>query len=237
MVKRRTRSMGQLVGQPRRRRSGPGPFAPVGDTSDKLESVIAYRSTRRTRTTRSWIPSDYAGLPVDRRDALLAEFQHYAVVDDLEEDASSGTVVLTITPWPGIDLQGRLRFGRTPRGVRDEEIFAQEADAIGTFINRFRCRLSEDGFPVAGFAGVDKVLQDRPIRIGDAFAMNDASLAALRGEEPKDPVLLFDISRSARELAKISYYAAAAGVLDASSNEELARLAWEEPGLEDTASE
>ena len=43
--------------------------------------------------------------------------------------------------------------------------------------------------------------------------------------------MLFDITSSARELAKISYYAAAAGVLDASANEELARLAWEEQGL------
>ncbi len=231
MAKRRTQSMSQLVGTPRRRRTGSGPFAPIADTDEKLAAVVAYRNTRRTRLVRPWIPADYAGLPAERREALLEEFRHYAVVDDLEEDAAAGTVVLIVTPWPGIDQQGRLRFAHTADGERDEEIIDQQGDGLRTFINQYRCRLSEDGFPVAGFAGDAKVLQERPIRIGDAFALNDAAHAALHGEATPDPVLVFDITTSARELAKISYYAAAAGVLDAGANEDLARLAWEEQGV------
>jgi hypothetical protein len=229
--------MNQLVGSPRRRRSGDGPFAPIADTREKLKAVVAYRSSRRTRRVQPWIPSDYASLPADRRATLLDEFQHYATVDDLEEDPSSGTVVLIVTPWPGIDSQGRMRFARTDDGERTEQIVDQAADQFRTFVNKFRCRLSEDGFPVAGFAGEAKILQERPIRIGDAFALNDAACAALRGADQLDPVLLFDITKSARELAKISYYAAAAGVLDAAVNEELARLAWEEQSIAREASE
>ena len=231
MARRRTQSMGQLVGRPRRRRSGDGPFAPIAETRDKLEAVVAYRNTRRTELIRPWVPGDYANVPTDRREALLAELQWYAVVDDLEEDASSGTAVLIVTDWPGIDRQGRLRFVRGPDGESRQKILDQEAGWLSSFVNQFRCRLSDDGFPIAGFAGDAKVLQERPIRVGDAFSLNDAAYAVLRGEEPLAPVLLFDVTTSARELAKISYYAAAAGVLDASSNEELAKLAWEEQGL------
>lgn len=227
MARRRTQSMSQLVGRPRRRRSTDGPFAPITDTGEKLAAVVAYRSSRRTRPVRPWIPSNYADLPADRRRALLDKFQHYATVDDLEEEGS-GTVVLIITPWPGIDAQGRLRFARTGAGERSQAILDLDAAAFGEIVRQYRCRISPDGFPIAGFAGEAKILQERPIRIGDAFALNAAACALLRSDKPKDPVLLFDITKSARELAKISYYAAGAGVLDATANEELAKLAWEE---------
>lgn len=220
--------MSQLVGQPRRRRSKAGPFAPIKDTSEKLAAVIEYRNSRRTQEVRPWIPADYATLPEERRQALLTHFRHYLVVDDLEEDAESGTAVLIVTPWPGIDLQGRLRFTRTADGERVDEVIGRDIAAFSAFVNQFRCRINEHGFPVSGFAGDDRVLQRRPIRIGDVFALNDAARLAVRGEETSDQILLFDISGAARELAKISYYAAAAGVLDATDNEELARLAWEE---------
>jgi len=231
MVRRRTKTMEQLVGSPRRRRSGAGPFASVAETNDKLEAVVAYRNGLRTQEARPWIPGDYARMPKDQRDVVLAEFQHYVVVDDLEEDASPGTVVLIRTRWPGIDRQGRIRFARNPDDERDDRVFDREAEWFRTFVSRFRCWLDNQGSLISGRDGDEKVLQDRPIRIGDAFAMNDAALVALQKEELEGAVMLFDITGSARELAKISYYAAASGVLDASVNEDLARLAWDEQGL------
>jgi hypothetical protein len=115
------------------------------------------------------------------------------VVDEIESDF----VGLSISPWPTLDEWGRLRFG------------LERARSIGTGRTELQRFLGRHRLP--------QKTADRPIRIGDVFAISlKEPVRVNRIAEPaawiRPPV--YDISADARDAAKASFYSAVAPTLD-----------------------
>jgi hypothetical protein len=115
------------------------------------------------------------------------------VVDEIESDF----VGLSISPWPTLDEWGRLRFGLA------------RARSLGTHRAELQRFLGRHRLPQKG--------ADRPIRIGDVFAVSVKEPVRVNrivapGTWIRPPV--YDISADARDAAKASFYSAVAPTLD-----------------------
>ena len=150
-------------------------------------------------TVPLWVPEGFR-----RSDVLML---HYVVVDELESDR----VGLCISPWPVVDERGRLRFDLDATwraGVRESDLLAH--------LERHR---------------TPKRPTQRPLRIGDVFAVR------IRGRRPRDGVTsdprrwmgppIVDLSRKAREVAKLSFHAAVAPLLHPKRDRAVINLATE----------
>lgn len=168
-------------------------------------------------------------------DPSFAERHAYAVVDEI---VGRG-VGLSVAPWPGVDKHGRLRFA----DAEEQRLLGVDRGAFEELLRRNRVAV------VLRFAGqLDEQeangLRERPVRIGDAFAV---PIELLGVDQDGDDVIgaagvseapIFDITVEARERAKIAMAAALAPAV----SEERARVALgdenvEEPLAEEEASE
>jgi hypothetical protein len=144
----------------------------------------------------------------------------YLVVDEIV----GGSTGLVLSSWPDVDEQGRLRFDGTPK------MLGTDREALQSFLDEHR---------------LPATLAQRPVRIGDAFAVRviadalvDVSdeLSAPRRLEPllqpaawiEPPV--YDVTAQAREAAKTAFYAAVTPILTPSEAAELANLTVETVG-------
>lgn len=147
----------------------------------------------RPAGSRPWLLTE-----AELRDARAGGDPRYVVVDDLEDDVA----VLVVAPWPEQDAAGRLTFGGPDR----RRMWSVNA---GRLHRRVVAARREAGEPAA----------DRPLRIGDAFFAtvtadpeSEESLSAIR-----------DVSREAREQAKLAHFAAVTPRVDPAYAAEMAR--------------
>jgi hypothetical protein len=138
---------------------------------------------------------------------------HYVVVDEIV----GPTVGLTLSAWPRLDGQGRLRFSEN--GVY---LVGSPIDELERFVGEHR--LPEE-------------LRDRPLRVGDVFAVR-VKPSALRGlsdeaneEQRLEPFLeperwieppLYDVTADARDASKAAFYAAVTPTLESGLAAQLA---------------
>ncbi len=156
--------------------------------------------TSITQQLRPWAPDSLAGQDT-------GGFS-YLVVDEIE----GGGVGLSVSRWPQVDEQGRLRFPSPP------VLLGADRAALERFLAEHR-RPPE--------------LAERPLRIGDVFAARaDAALLQQADdiEARLEPVLdpeawivppVSDITPDARDAAKVSFYAS---VVPALGPAEVARI-------------
>ncbi|MCK5131479.1 MAG: hypothetical protein KAR40_04940 [Candidatus Sabulitectum sp.] len=114
------------------------------------------------------------------------ESDWYAVVDDIDERLA----VLEVVRWPVLDRAGRLLFG-------DSFELALSVVEIQQSINEARA-LHRQPAP------------ERNLRVGDAFLIRSSTKPDERILEPSENVTILDITRLAREQAKIAMYGAVA---------------------------
>jgi hypothetical protein len=152
---------------------------------------------------RSWLP----GKPSRRKPQVHSLWappgggwepagHKYVVVEEIEPRA----VILLITDWPGVDRRGRPHFGG-------------ETLAVATDPEPLR-RLLRQREPAE--------LAERELRIGDVFAMSlredapfldttpievEADIEPVQLDDWIDPPIV-DVTRDAREMAKVAFYAA-----------------------------
>ena len=134
-----------------------------------------------------WIPRALAGYDV----AKLV----YVVVDELESDRAG----LCISPWPVVDERGRLRFD------------LEETQRVGVHQGDLEARLARHRVP--------RRHADRELRIGDVFAVKLRGRQRPRAGAISDPDRwmgppIVDLTRESREVAKLSFHAAVAPLLD-----------------------
>ena len=150
-------------------------------------------------TNGSWLPVPSAddepshGLWAPSDLPAPPEELSYVVVEEILGNA----VGLAVSDWPEVDAHGRLRFSAPANliGV-DRTWLEQELDSH---------RATSE-------------IDDRPIRIGDAFAVRNVEVGAsdtnaeltIRAWQPP----IYDITTEARAAAKTALYAAVAPVLD-----------------------
>lgn len=152
---------------------------------------------------RAWRPQGLSPerLPPERWDALW-----YLVVDEIQEQVA----VLVVSPWPGLDDRGRLRFAGEESQVR-----------VALTVGGLRDFLAEQRVPavrVTEGEEAERALRERPLAVGDAFAAALAFVPDEDGLDIKDPLgwivgPVFDISAEMREAAKAQTNAAIAGAL------------------------
>ena len=138
----------------------------------------------------------------------------YVVVDDIDGSAAG----LAVSAWPRVDSAGRIRF-------------SGGAVMLGADANALQLFLAEHRRP--------RELAERPLRIGDVFAVQPlaGALEQVRAELDErrrlnpflDPASwmrppVYDISADAREAAKASFYAAVTPTLEPESASELEGL-------------
>jgi hypothetical protein len=148
---------------------------------------------RRTRSSSESPPPGRRWVPPSQKALKGHPGLAYVVVDEIESDF----IGLSISPWPTLDEWGRLRFG------------LGRARSIGTGRTELQRFLGRHRLPQGS--------ADRPIRIGDVFAISlKEPVRANRIVEPaawiRPPV--YDISADARDAAKASFYSAVAPTLD-----------------------
>ena len=123
---------------------------------------------------------------------------HYLLVDEILE----ATVGLVLADWPSVDSDGRLRFAGRPR------MLGAHRQVLEAFLARHRR---------------PRALRDRPLRIGDVFAV-EVKREALERFAPEleeqtrlypflDPETfleppVFDVTADARDEAKVAFYSA-----------------------------
>lgn len=127
------------------------------------------------------------------------DMDRYVVVDDIDDDL----VVLVVAPWPDQDPDGRLTFGDPAR-----------RDTWSMPATRFHDRVT------AARLATQQEAPDRPLRIGDTFLvrMDDA-------EPDAGFTLVRDVTREAREQAKLAYFAAVTPRLDPADAQDMQLLA------------
>ena len=140
--------------------------------------------TDRDTKARPWVPPSLQTLS-DR--VRTEEHAKYVVVDDLDDDLA----VLVVAPWPTQDAYGRLTFGdrRHTASVPATDFHGRVAAA--------RRKSGQDA-------------ADRPLRIGDAFfAVVTSDTGSVDSFQQ-----LRDVTREAREQAKLAHFAAVAPRVD-----------------------
>ena len=151
---------------------------------------------------RPWQPPGLGELTAPESVGRLS----YIVVEELSEGVAS----LVVSPWPGVDDRGRLRFGDEDEQFRVVANRDKLSDALGA------SRLPIAGAPVS--AALEQQLRERPLSVGDVFGARIRSLPEEDGAAIEDPVdwlagPVFDVSADARDAAKAQANAAVAGVL------------------------
>lgn len=144
----------------------------------------------------------------------------YLVVDDILEESVS----LVLSEWPVVDGKGRLRFPERPFTL------GANRQSLEEYLARHRR---------------PRANRDRPLRIGDVFAVRARRGALerfsdeLEEERRLDPFLppeawieprIFDITADARDEAKVAFYAAVTPTMGEAEAEAL-RSAQDESGL------
>ena len=181
----------------------------------------------RARGVRPWRPPSIGDIETDRLT--------YVVVDEIVDNS----VGLSVSEWPQVDEQGRVRF-LDPAPAR---LVAAAADALSAFLAEHR---KVAGERVEGLSeNQRRELVERPVRIGDAFAVrvdrkaletleevsnSDKGPFRLKDEHLANPQSwmeppVHDISGEAREAAKASFYGAVAPVLDPTVDADVVALA------------
>jgi hypothetical protein len=168
------------------------------------------------------MPSRFAAADVEQWLALGVV--HYVVVDDLDEDV----VVLSVSTWPQVDRTGRVHF-LAAEGERSGEMRAS-FEFLVEFLTKYRSVSLERPLPWAMDSAQEEI-HGRPVRVGDTFGMSDDALQAACGRSPEvetGGIVVLDVTADARELAKIAFYAAAAGTLNPAEDDDykLASTAW-----------
>jgi hypothetical protein len=137
-----------------------------------------------------WLPDGLAGRGFDP--GAAAELRYVIV-----EEMVGGDVSLTVSPWPGADPLGRLRFaedGEQEVAVTVEHLqaflYAGRLDRIPRIGDVFAARFTADALDAAGHLLPDEV-----------------DLARLITEA-------YDVSAEARVVSKLAFYACLAGVVD-----------------------
>jgi len=132
----------------------------------------------------------------DRRKLDVTGEDGYVVVEDIED----GRIVFEISVWPRLDQDGRLFFTGDPRELYEDLTDAQET--------------------IDATRAVDQVTApDRPLRIGDVFAVRNLPGNA-EGIGAAESIR--DISLAARNAAKAALYGAAASTVEPEYAEEMA---------------
>lgn len=135
-------------------------------------------------------------------DATDMDTARYVVVDDLDDDL----VVLVVAPWPDQDPDGRLTFGDPAR-----------RDTWSMPATRFHDRVT------AARVAARQEAPDRPLRIGDTF------LGRMDDPESDDGfTLVRDVTREAREQAKLAYFSAVTPRLDPAAAQDMELLTTDE---------
>lgn len=140
-----------------------------------------------------WIPR------VQRADGSIEEVEPdpgdwYVVIDDL----AYGRIVFDAARWPMVDRQGRLVF-EPRRETRTVELDRAQAAADEA---RSSAALGQE---------------QRPLRIGDAFLVRGPELPT----DIREWAILADLTRAAREAAKLALFAAVAPRLEPGEAERL----------------
>lgn len=130
----------------------------------------------------------------------------YVVIDDLAD----GRVVFDAARWPRLDLAGRLSFDER------RETRAADLEPAQHTIDAARRALEQ---------------QARPLRIGDAFLVRGPALP----EHVLDWRLAADVTRPARDAAKLALFAAVAPSLRPEEEALLPRAEPAEPAPGETA--
>ena len=141
------------------------------------------RDFHKRESKMYWIPRT----EVDGKDTTVDEIggeDWYAVVDEI----ASGVARLEIAPWPEVDKGGHLRF---------DEIFEVSVPLV-ELQRQANASREEAGQPAPR----------RAIRIGDAFRIRDLSMPSGGMVEGQLLGTLLDITRAARQQAKIAMYGA-----------------------------
>lgn len=140
---------------------------------------------------------------------------HYVVVDEIV----GSSVGLALSAWPELDAQGRLLFGAT-----EVYLLGSPRGELETFLSKHR--LPED-------------LRERPLRIGDVFAVRvrpealEEIVDELDEQQRLEPFFapeswieppVYDVTADARDAAKVAFYAAVTPTLDAEEAAPLAEL-------------
>jgi hypothetical protein len=188
-----------------RRRTGQRPpsrpFPTPADTGRVLRSLREARPPPRSGE-HPWIPDPF----VDRQHEWRQVISAYVAVDDIDE----GRAVFSAAGWPTLDSRHRLVFAET-----SVESFALPLEAAQAFLDRHReIEISRDA--LAALTAPQAAMERREIRVGDVFAMSSGALTAMRDPTKVDVpnMLVVDVTRHAREAAKIAFYAAASRTID-----------------------
>jgi hypothetical protein len=163
----------------------------------------------------SWLPEESARNEVSRGLWAPGELPvqpgglSYIVLEEILGDA----IGLAVSDWPEVDASGRLRFA-TP---------ARLAGVDGSWLEQ---QLIEHRKPAD--------IADRPLRIGDVFAVADVELGIAPGQSELTITRwtppLYDLTAEARAAAKIALYGAVAPVLDHEQARDLQELIEEVEG-------
>lgn len=134
------------------------------------------------------LDADAAGAPwlvsdADLCDDAAAGQPRYVVVDDLDDDLA----ILVVAPWPRRDPHGRLVFGDPDQ----RDTVAMPADLFHRAV-------------AAARATAQAPAPDRPLRIGDAFFAVVTTDAAPERRFTQ----IRDVTRQAREQAKLAHFSA-----------------------------
>lgn len=157
-------------------------------------------------TERSWLPqevaTDGAGsrpwAPADL--PAVREERSYIVIEEI----LGGSIGLAVSAWPQLDERGRMHF-------------AEPARLAGVDRDWLERQLAEHRQP--------SDIGERPLRIGDVFAVAGVELTVAAGETEltitswKPPI--YDLTAEARAAAKTALYAAVAPVLDPEQADDL----------------
>jgi hypothetical protein len=161
--------------------------------TSRSDSVNASDRSPRRRTAGGLRP--WKAPSLEHKRVVLKKLS-YVVVDEIVDD----TVGLSVSPWPGADDQGRLRFTVD----KDPEHVGVEVHELCTFLTE---RRHLPFVPVSKTATEQK---GRELRIGTSFAMEVTSSTSREWTDPLERYVgrVFDITADAREVAKLAYYGA-----------------------------
>jgi hypothetical protein len=152
--------------------------------------------TNLAPSAESWIPEMNHGPDDPARPLQVSEQHRYVVVDDIVE----ARVALEVSEWPALDADGRLLFN----DVGVERVAGLLA--LQRLVDGFR-------------ASTGQFAPDRPIRIGDTFAVAGLRIDSVDQVAADE---IWDISSAARQAAKAAMYGAVASTVDTSYEEQMA---------------
>ncbi|TCO50360.1 hypothetical protein EV646_102434 [Kribbella antiqua] len=153
----------------------------------RVESRSGRTASQPAPLGTPWIPDSLTGFDPDVVSALT-----YVVIDEQDAPPPRGALLFLLSGWPRLDELGRVRHA--------DRRLVQVAVPSATWQELAHARR------------IPAVLQDRPPKIGDTFAM---MLPARERKYLLDPIgPIADITADARKAAKAAFYGAVASSLD-----------------------